>query len=362
MLKFTMRILVASTNPNKLEGTKRAFAEFPEIFGSSDRLLIDGKKFPGNVSDQPIGYNETILGAYNRVKNAKKADKEKKYDFYVGIESGIVFVKNKPHLTTYACVMDKEGIYYFGTSILHPLPETVLQVLAKGQELAVFAEKITQTHDVRSKKGIAGYLFLDKYTRFDVNFLAVKGALAGFLRREVFGQKFDISKLPKSVYISVSIAGGIVKDLPIKIMQWVEETGAVVNDKNVVFAGHDGKLRHRYMKEYADRYLNIKIPPKNSQKFDKLIYELDTYLVDSASHLIVILEKTSFGVGMEIERALSRPARGLPEAKILGLIHEDALPKLSKMVTGAAVKYKNFVIRTYTDGDDIKRLVKEFLE
>ena len=151
-----MKILVASTNPNKIAGAERAFAEFPEVFGESSKLTVVGKKFSSGVRDQPIGYQEGIEGAFNRAESARKSDKTGEYDFYVGIEASVVFVKDYPHLVTYACVMNREGACYFGSSKLHPLPPKVVESLAAGQELAAFAEKISGIEDVRSKHGIAG--------------------------------------------------------------------------------------------------------------------------------------------------------------------------------------------------------------
>ena len=78
--------------------------------------------------------------------------------------------------------------------------------------------------------------------------------------------------------------------------------------------------------------------------------------------MIVVLENPSHGVGMEIERALSRPARGLPEVKILGLISKGKRAALSKMISGASRVHKNFVLKTYKTTGQIESLVKDFLE
>ena len=357
-----MQILLASTNPNKIEGTKRAFLEFPEIFGSANEIKIHAKKFPSNVPDQPIGYEQTILGAYNRALNAKNFDTKGEYDFYVGIESGIVFIKNSPHVATYACVMHKSGGFYFGSSALFPLPKTVIETLAKGEELAVFAEKLTKTHDVRSKSGISGFLFKNKYTRQDVNYLAVKGALAGFIRAEKFNIKVDKSKLPKVVYISMSITNGIIKDLPLKIAKWVEDAGGIVNDKHVIYAGHDETLRKKYMQEYAKKYFGLDLQTLKGEEIYRFIYNIDTLLVDQATHIIALLDKPSSGVAMEIQHALTKPARGLPQTKILGLVHKDNYSKVSGMLKGAVHMYENFEIKIYQTPEAIQKFIKDFLK
>ena len=174
------------------------------------------------------------------------------------------------------------------------------------------------------------------------------------------GTRRAFAEFPK-VFISTSITTGVNKDLPMLISEESERLGALVISKHVVFAGHNQELREKYMQEASQHYFGVDVPEFNSPEFELFVYRINTTLIDEATHIFVILDKTSFGVAMELEHALTRPARGLPEAKILGLIHKDALPKLSKMVTGAARKYKNFVIRTYVDMDDIKKLVKEFL-
>ena len=356
-----MHILLASTNPSKIKGTKQAFAEFPEIFGPEKDLVIDAQKFPSNVPDQPIGFEQTLTGAYNRAFNAKASDKANKYDYYVGIESGMVFLKNKPYVFSFACVVNKKAQYYFGTNIVFPIPEKIQEFLAQGKEVADFAEWLTKIQDVRSQNGISGYLFNDKYPRTEANKLAVFSALAGFIKKEKFSTSLDQTKIPKIVYISTSITTGVNKDLPLQITKWVEETGAIVNDKNVIYAGHDNEIRKKYMKDYANKYLNTNVPPQTSPDFGKLIYELDSYLVDQATHMIIILDKTSFGVAMELEKALLKPARGLQKTKILGIIHKDNYAKLSKMVEGSAEKYDNFTIVQYTDIKELPTLIKNFM-
>ena len=55
-------ILVASTNPNKLQGTKQAFETFPEIFKEVD---VKGEKVKKVVPALPIGFKQTLKGSKN---------------------------------------------------------------------------------------------------------------------------------------------------------------------------------------------------------------------------------------------------------------------------------------------------------
>ena len=59
------------------------------------------------------------------------------------------------------------------------------------------------------------------------------------------------------------------------------------------------------------------------------VRQIDTEWVDEATHVVAVVNSPSHGVGMEIERALLKPERGLPFTPILCLIREDLLEKLS---------------------------------
>ena len=86
---------------------------------------------------------------------------------------------------------------------------------------------------------------------------------------------------------------------------------------------------------------------------------LDARWVDEATHLIAVVNSPSHGVGMEIERALLKPERGLGPTPILCLIHEQRLDTLSYMIRG--ISAPGFHLRTYAALPDAKRIVREFL-
>ena len=89
------------------------------------------------------------------------------------------------------------------------------------------------------------------------------------------------------------------------------------------------------------------------------IRSLDAGWVDEATHLIALVNSPSHGVGMEIERALLKPERGLGLTPILCLIHGDRLDSLSYMIRG--IREPGFYLRTYSGLVDAKRIVREFL-
>lgn len=93
------------------------------------------------------------------------------------------------------------------------------------------------------------------------------------------------------------------------------------------------------------------------------IREADTKWVDEATHMVALVNAPSHGVGMEVERALLKPERGLPLTPILCLVHTDMLEKLSCMIKGVKQDdYPSFFLATYNDLEEAKEIVKDFLE
>ena len=70
-------ILVGSSNPTKVNSVSQAFSfVYPNI-----EFEVLGKPVKSGVSNQPMGEDETLMGAENRMKNLLKNDAL----FYVGI-------------------------------------------------------------------------------------------------------------------------------------------------------------------------------------------------------------------------------------------------------------------------------------
>ena len=59
-----MKILIATKNQGKIEGTKRALSNY------FDNIEIEGIPVESNVGEQPLN-DEIYIGAKNRVKNLK---------------------------------------------------------------------------------------------------------------------------------------------------------------------------------------------------------------------------------------------------------------------------------------------------
>ncbi len=88
----------------------------------------------------------------------------------------------------------------------------------------------------------------------------------------------------------------------------------------------------------------------------------DINWIDEATHFVALVNAPSHGVGMEIERALLKPQRGLPLTPILCLVHEHVLERMSWMIRGiSAQECPVFFLKTYKNFDEAQSIVRTFL-
>lgn len=77
-------VSIGTKSDIKLNATKRAFASaFPNAHITI--LTCDAQS---KINDQPVGFQETMRGAYNRLQSTKH--QHHKSDFFVAIENGII--------------------------------------------------------------------------------------------------------------------------------------------------------------------------------------------------------------------------------------------------------------------------------
>ena len=182
-------ILVASTNPNKLQGTKQAFETFPEIL---KEVGVKGEKVQKVVPALPIGFKQTLKGAKTRAEflfNKYAQD----YDFYVGLECGVYVIDNNNNqhqhavaLTVAYIIESKTTNRSFGVGPGLVLPTSFNRFLTKDDGLTEFANSISNIPNLRKKAGIPGLIFNNKVTRKQFNFLAVLLALGPFVNKEFY--------------------------------------------------------------------------------------------------------------------------------------------------------------------------------
>lgn len=175
-----MKVLIGTKNPGKIEGAKRAFANY-----FSDVEVI-GIKAESNVSEQPVG-KETFLGAKNRVNNLIKYAKENNIcaDYFVAVESGINDDLGFWAITNIAVVKNNLGEIGVGSSESFPVPEKYVKTIIE-ETLAPVMDKIFEESDLRSSTGGIGLLTHDVLSRIDLNTHAFVMALTPFINKNLW--------------------------------------------------------------------------------------------------------------------------------------------------------------------------------
>src|SRR5215468_404924 len=97
------KVIVASTNPVKIESAQIGFAKmFPE-----ESFDVQGVSAPSEISAQPMSSDETLLGATNRVRNVSNLVPVA--DYWVGIEGGVENVHEELEVFAWVVVKSANG-------------------------------------------------------------------------------------------------------------------------------------------------------------------------------------------------------------------------------------------------------------
>ncbi len=130
-----MIILLGTTSKDK-----RAYLENNlGIFFGKEEITLFPKSVNSDISEQPLNEDEVIQGSINRARNAIK-DHNGNFDFAVGMEGGLVLIKEKLyHLVCSVSIVDSKGNEFIGISHKTPLPQIVSEAILNGRE---FGEEI----------------------------------------------------------------------------------------------------------------------------------------------------------------------------------------------------------------------------
>ncbi len=168
-----MRIIVASTNPVKIESARRGITA---LFGQAEAL---GVEVVSGVSDQPFGNEETLRGAINRAQAARSLHPEA--DFAVGIEGGVEELDDDLLAMAWVVIIDRAGKMGKARSGSFVLPREVTALIKfEGLELGDADDRVFGKSDSKRKNGSVGLLTGDVITRADFYTPAVTLALIPF--------------------------------------------------------------------------------------------------------------------------------------------------------------------------------------
>ena len=174
------RVIVASKNPVKIKAAQEGFERMFE----DGKFTFEGVEVGSDVSDQPMGSEETYAGAFNRASKAK--DIFPTADFWVGIEGGnIEHGTDEMEAMAWIVVLDKTRLGKARTAGLF-LPAKVIALIREGYELGHADEKVFGIENTKQKMGTTGLLTNNAIDRTQFYVPAVILALIPFLKTELY--------------------------------------------------------------------------------------------------------------------------------------------------------------------------------
>lgn len=170
-------VVVASLNPVKIRAAKQAFEK---VFGLE--VIIKSLQVPSGVSEQPMNYEETRTGAYNRVAAAQELLKG---DYYIAYEGGVDVFEDGPKTFAIVCISNTQDMS-FGQSACLPLPIRVYERLLEGVELGTAMDELFNTVNIKQKGGAIGQLTGGLETRASIYESATILALSRYVHASLF--------------------------------------------------------------------------------------------------------------------------------------------------------------------------------
>lgn len=173
-----VKVVVASTNPVKVESVREAFTKiYPDV-----DLVFEGVSVPSDVSSQPLGEKETLRGALNRVKNLSKLNQA---DYFVGIEGGSKRVGKGMETFAWIVIKSENKISKSRTSSFF-LPKKIIELINQGKELGEADDIVFNRVNSKQSNGAVGILTGDIVTRTSYYEQAVIMALIPFKNPKLY--------------------------------------------------------------------------------------------------------------------------------------------------------------------------------
>jgi inosine/xanthosine triphosphatase len=173
-----LHVVVGSKNPVKVNAAKNAIS----MLYPDHQLTCEGMHAPSGVAEQPMTSEETRIGAINRVNYCQA---NAKADFYVAMEGGVDRFEYGPATFAYIVIANHER-ESIGRGAIMPIPESVYQALAAGEELGPLMDTLFNTKNVKQKGGAIGLLTNGNATREGNYTHAMVLAMAPFLHPDLY--------------------------------------------------------------------------------------------------------------------------------------------------------------------------------
>ena len=152
-------VVVASTNPVKIQATRNGFERmFPR-----EHFRVTGIAVPSGVSDQPLSDEETYTGALNRTSGA--AAEMLDADYWVGIEGGLEEIHGEMRGFAWVIVRDITERTGKSRTATFVLPTEVTELIHEGKELGDADDLVFKRENSKQHNGSVGILTDDVLDR-----------------------------------------------------------------------------------------------------------------------------------------------------------------------------------------------------
>jgi inosine/xanthosine triphosphatase len=179
-----MKVFVASTSEHKINAASRVFTDLCR----SGTVEIEGRKAPSGINEQPVGKEETVLGAMNRIAHLKDMILGVPYDYLVAFENGLVSLELNGETTwmdmAWAVVEDYDGNRKIANSAGIEIPSWAVEEARRHGFETTTASSILAKVSPASSTDPHSYLTDGAVSRTDLLEQSLRIAVAQLLRKE----------------------------------------------------------------------------------------------------------------------------------------------------------------------------------
>ncbi len=145
-------VIIASENPVKVRSAELAFG----VYFPGEEFCFTGVNAPSDVSEQPIGEEETSRGAHNRLAYTRKQHQD--VDYYVAMEGGVIDAKTEMLEITFILVVDRTGRRGLSRTASFPVPTAVADAIRTGEGLGPACDRLYDGKKMSHGQGFIGLL------------------------------------------------------------------------------------------------------------------------------------------------------------------------------------------------------------
>lgn len=151
-----MEFVIGSKNPAKVKAVKAIISEH---FPSSNFVTAD---VSSEVSNQPIGDEETRRGAVNRAKNAAAT---KQGAIGIGLEGGVRTLEDELYLCNWGALVLPTGQTFTAGGAQILLPREIASEILAGKELGEVVDVYFHAKGISHSEGAVGMFTANVVTR-----------------------------------------------------------------------------------------------------------------------------------------------------------------------------------------------------